>query len=148
MNSKNDLSSEENSDTEDVPVENVGNIDTLLEEENMQSKNYTFAPGEGQHPLSLYQDVDSEYLCFPTIFCGQRRLDNDDRLVPVHYSDIAKWELRCVDRRAAQSVPNIFFKLKKIQMKQINDKVQLALRRCKTDGKKTFSSSSKRSISK
>jgi len=43
--------------------------------------------------------------------------------------------LRAVDRRIAQSVPNIFFKLKKIQLKNISDKVNLALRRCKSDGK-------------
>ena len=54
----------------------------------------------------------------------------------MHYSDIVKWELRSVDRRAAQSVPNIFFKHKKLQMKQISDKVNLAVRRCKRKGKK------------
>ena len=47
-----------------------------------------------------------------------------------------KWELRSVDRRAAQSVPNIFFKHKKLQMKQISDKVNLAVRRCKGKDKK------------
>ena len=97
---------------------------------------FTFAPGEGQHPLSLYQDKDAEYLCFPTIFCGQRPPSKDERLVPVHYSDIVKWELRSVDRRAAQSVPNIFFKHKKLQMKQISDKVNLAVRRCKRRGQR------------
>lgn len=40
-----------------------------------------------------------------------------------------------MDRRVAQSVPNIFFKLKKIQLKNISDKVNLALRRCKSEGK-------------
>ena len=54
----------------------------------------------------------------------------------MHYSDIVKWELRSVDRRAAQSVPNIFFKHKKLQMKQISDKVNLAVRRCKGKEKK------------
>jgi hypothetical protein len=43
--------------------------------------------------------------------------------------------LRSIDRRAAQSVPNIFFKLKKIQIKNITDKVNLVLRRCKSEGK-------------
>ena len=47
-----------------------------------------------------------------------------------------KWELRSVDRRAAQSVPNIFFKHKKLQMKQISDKVNQAVRRCKGNEKK------------
>ena len=33
-----------------------------------------------------------------------------------------------MDRRAAQSVPNIFFKHKKLQTKQISDKVNLAIK--------------------
>ena len=119
--------------------DHVGNIDTLVDDadiENKYNKVFTFAPGEGQHPLSLYQDKDAEYLCFPAIFCGQTPPSRDERLVPVHYSDIVKWELRSVDRRAAQSVPNIFFKHKKLQMKQISDKVNLAVRRCKKRGQK------------
>ena len=117
----------------------VGNVDTLVNDADIENKYdqvFTFAPGEGQHPLSLYLDKDAEYLCFPSIFCGQRRPENEDRLVQLHYSDIVKWELRSVDRRAAQSVPNIFFKHKKLQMKQISDKVNLAVRRCKNKGKK------------
>ena len=86
--------------------------------------------------ISLYHDTDAEYLCFPTIFCGQRRPSKEERTVPVHYSDIVKWELRSVDKRAAQSVPNIFFKHKKLQMKQISDKINLAVRRCKGKEKK------------
>ena len=119
-------------------AENVtGNSDTLLDDDSLNTdRSYTFAPGEGQHPLSLYTDHDAESLSFPTIFCGQKRPGKKDRKVPVHYTDIAKWELRSQDRRAAQSVPNIFFKLKKIQLKQISDKVQLAVRRYKTKGKK------------
>ena len=35
-----------------------------------------------------------------------------------------------------KSVSNIFFKHKKLQMKQISDKVNLAIRRCKLKGKK------------
>ena len=119
--------------------EQVGNVDTLVDDENLENKYdkvITFAPGEGQHPLSLYHDADAEYLCFPTIFCGQRRPSKEERTVAVHYSDIVKWELRSVDRRAAQSVPNISFKHKKLQMKQISDKVNLAVRRCKGNEKK------------
>ena len=119
--------------------EHVGNLDTLVDDANIENKFdqvLTFAPGEGRHPLSLYQDTDAEYLCFPTIFCGQRRPNDTERTILVHYSDIVKWELRSIDRRAAQSVPNIFFKHKKLQMKQISDKVNLAVRRCKNKGKK------------
>ena len=119
--------------------DHVGNVDTLVDDADIENKYdqvFTFAPGEGQYPLSLYQDKDAEYLCFQSIFCGQRPPSKDERSVPVHYSDIVKWELRSVDRRAAQSVPNIFFKYKKLQMKQISDKVNLAIRRCKHKGKK------------
>ena len=119
--------------------EHVGNVDTLVDDadiDNKCDKVFTFAPGEGQHPLSLYQDKNAEYLCFPSIFCGQTPPSKDERLVQVYYSDIVKWELRSVDRRAAQSVPNIFFKHKKLQMKQISDKVNLAVRRCKQRGQK------------
>ena len=72
--------------------EQVGNVDTLVDDENLESKYdaITFAPGEGQHPLSLYHDVDAEYLCFPTIFCGERRPSKEERTVPVYYSDIVK----------------------------------------------------------
>ncbi|KAL5006836.1 hypothetical protein ScPMuIL_015642 [Solemya velum] len=117
-----------------------GNNDTLLDhmEDPTDQRNdteYTFAPGEGQKPVGLYNDPDAEYLSFPTIFCGLRRPINAERSVPVHYTDIVKWELRSIDRRVPNSVPNIFFKLKKIQMKNISDKVSLAVRRCKTEGK-------------
>ncbi|XP_063442198.1 uncharacterized protein LOC134722507 [Mytilus trossulus] len=118
----------------------VGNTDTLLDhipdDNPLCDAGLTFAPGEGQRPISLYSDPDAEYLSFPTIFCGQRRPDNKDRSVSVHFTDIVKWELRSMDRRVAQSVPNIFFKLKKIQLKNISDKVNLALRRCQSEGKK------------
>ncbi|XP_062609477.1 uncharacterized protein LOC134271261, partial [Saccostrea cucullata] len=113
-----------------------GNCDTLLDSDSYDMNQiFTFAPGEGQRPLSLYQDQMAEYLSFPTIFCGKGRVENNQRQISVSYADIAKWELRSVDRRAAQSVPNLFFKLKKIQLKQVTDKCNLALRKCKTKGK-------------
>jgi hypothetical protein len=86
-------------------------------------------------PLGLFQDNDSEYLSFPSIFIGQARTENKDRKISVHYSDICKWELRAVDRRVATSVSNLFYKMKKLQIKQISDKLNLAMRRCKMEGK-------------
>ena len=35
---------------------------------------------------------------------------------PISYGTVCKWKLRCQDRRAAMSVPNIFFKLKKCKL--------------------------------
>lgn len=116
-----------------------GVTDTLLQEpeiaENVDNI-ISFAPGEGNKPLGIFMDKDSEFLSFPTIFCGKRRADNNKRKVPVSYSTVAKWELRCQDRRAARSVPNLFYKLKKLQIKQIQDTACISLRKCKTKGKK------------
>lgn len=126
--------------TEDPNFENrlTGNTDTLLHPVDVRSlcQSISFAPGEGQIPVGLYQDKNAEYLAFPSIYCGQKRPENRERHSPVHYSTICKWELRSADRRAACSVPNIFFKLKKLQVKQIQDRVSLAMRKCQTDGKK------------
>ena len=112
-----------------------GQLDTLLDQTDM-AKILTFAPGEGQRPLSLYSDPDSEFIAFPSIYCGQRRVISSGRKVPVHYSDICKWKLRSVDRRVAISVPHIFFKMKALQIKQVSDKVALSVRRVKSKDKK------------
>lgn len=77
-------------------------MDTMLTDaEYDQSQVLTFAPGEDQRPLSLLQDADAEYLAFPTIFCGKRRPDHSERQIPIHYTDICKYEVRSVDRRVA-----------------------------------------------
>jgi len=122
---------------EDPQDQIAGNMDTLLDESDISSSHViSVAPGEGQIPINLFKDPDAEYLSFPCIYSGQRRADNSERSVAVHYSDICKWELRSLDRRAATSVPNLFFKMKKLQMKYITDKCTLAMRKCKTKGKK------------
>ena len=118
----------------------TGVTDTLLQEPDVAEnadKIVSFAPREGNKPLGVFMAKDSEYLSFPTIFCGKRRAENNERKVPVSYSTITKWELRCQDRRAAMSVPNIFYKLKKLQIKQIQDSACISLRKCKTKGKRT-----------
>ena len=117
--------------------ETLHNLDTLLSKEDFENNlEYTFAPGEGQRPLSIFQDPDSEYLSFPSIFCGKTRPENKERKVPVYYSDICKYELRSSDRRVAKSMANIFFKLKKVQLQQISGKVNLVMRKCQNKGRK------------
>lgn len=70
---------------------------------------------------------------FPTIFFfGKQRAPSKEREVSVSYSTICKWELRSKDRRVAESVPNIFYKLKKLQIKQIQDTSRISLRKCNT----------------
>ena len=70
-----------------------GVMDTLLQEPDIAEHAdniISFAPAEGNRPLGIFIDKDSEFLSFPSIFCGKRRADNTDRLVPVHYSTICK----------------------------------------------------------
>ncbi len=108
-------------------------LDTMLDESEPSSHDIlSFAPGEGQAPIGLFQDPNVEYMSFPTIFSGQTHADNKERVRPVHYSDICKWELRSVDRRVAQNVRNILFKTKVLETKQIADKATLSMRRCKS----------------
>ncbi|KAL9974360.1 hypothetical protein ACROYT_G011384 [Oculina patagonica] len=116
-----------------------GVTDTLLQDPDPiqdVDKIINVAPAEGARPLGLFIDKDLEFLAFPTIFCGERRCENKDRVIPVHYSTICKWELRNKDRRVAKSVSNIFYKLKKLQIKRIQDTASLSLRKCKTKGRK------------
>ena len=109
---------------------------TLLDEQSVdRNAVLSVAPGEGQRPLSIFKDPNAEYLAFPTLFCGQKRIENSERHAPVYYSDICKWELRCVDRRVALHIPNMFYKMKKLQTEQVCSKAHLAVRRCKTKGK-------------
>jgi hypothetical protein len=111
--------------------------DTLIDEPEINSDHaMVFAPGEGQRPLGMYHDPDMEYLCFPSIFCGQRRINNSARKRPVSDADIYKWELRSEDGRCRTCKPNLFLKMKRLQIKQLNDKVSLSMRRCKKKGQK------------
>ena len=71
--------------------------DTLLHEEDIPHADpesfpheLIYAPGEGRTPKSIFQDANVEYLAFPTIFCGQRRKENQYK---VNYSDVYKYEL-------------------------------------------------------
>jgi hypothetical protein len=77
------------------------------------------APSEGHIAKSVMQDDFAEEMAFPTLFGGQKRVDNTKRSVPLHYSDIVNSELQRRDRRFAAHVPNIFFKVKKQQLLQV-----------------------------
>ena len=91
------------------------------------------APGEGQQPIALFNDPDAEYLAFPSIYCGQRRpIDNaSHRKTKKRPSnaDIFKWELRAQDRRVATCIPNIFFKLKCLQINSVENVVGISVRK-------------------
>ena len=111
--SKYQPNSDSDSDTfSEIDDDNEVPIMTFLDEQSLdKNEALSVAPGEGQTPLSIFKDTNAEYLAFPILFCGQKRVENSDRYVPVYYSDICKWELRCVDRRVALHIPNMFYKI-------------------------------------
>ena len=128
-----EIEDEWSEDEAEIPA---GVTDTMLTKTDFIEDSETkyilsVAPGEANKPLSIFRDQYSEELAYPGIFLGQNRPENKDRLVSVHYSDICKSELRRSDRRAAMCVENIFFKAKKLQMKILLGKSQVALRKCK-----------------
>ncbi len=94
------------------------------------------APGEGQHPVSLFNDPDAEYLSFPSIYCGRRRpIDTECKTQKKpSKADIYKWECRAQDRRAATCIPDLFFKYKSLQIDGVENVVGISMRKVK--GKK------------
>ena len=123
-------------DTEDDSDEEpTGATDTMLTDQSYVEQPefqaiLNLAPGEGNKPKSIFLDKYSEELAYPDIFLGHSR--PEPAHVHVQYSDIVKSELTQVDRRAALNVENIFFKAKKLQMKLITSRTQIALRQHKT----------------
>ncbi|CAG2214630.1 unnamed protein product [Mytilus edulis] len=83
--------------------ENVaGSTDTLLSapdffESNERDLVYSFAPAENNQPISIFIEKTAEEQAYPGIFCGQARIPNDQRTVPVSYGEIVKSELRNMD---------------------------------------------------
>ena len=127
----NDTSSDEDNENEESP--NAPSVNTLLTE-NTIDPNKTIlciAPGEDQKPI--FTDEDTEYLCFPTIFCGQRH--NNNKYYKLSKREIFKYEMRSIDKRVSTNIPNIFWKTKYKQINQIHQQVSFALRRNQSKGK-------------
>lgn len=113
-----------------------GVTDTLLTgkdflEPDERHKVFNIAPGEGMSPLSIFSDTNCEEKAFPEIWLGHKRLTNFERLRFITYIQQCKSELRRSDRRVAQNIDNIFFKVKKLQMKILLSSPRLAIRKVK-----------------
>ena len=50
----------------------------VLQEPDMTENVVSFVPGEGNRPLGIFMDKESEFLSFPTIYCGHTRADNKE----------------------------------------------------------------------
>ena len=133
---QNECSDENENDWSEDEAENVAGVtDTMLTttdylHENERQCILNVAPAEGSKPVSVFWDKYAKELAYPGIFLGPKRPKNSKRLRPVHYSDICKSELRRSDRRAATCIEHLFFKTKKLQMKLLLGRSQIALRKC------------------
>ena len=108
----------------------------FIEDDERAQSVFSFAPGEGNKPLSIFEDKNCEELAYPGIFCGEARAENSAQHVPVYYSDICKSELRRSDRRVSMCIENLFFKVRKLQMKILLGKSQVTRHKHKTKGRK------------
>ena len=51
---------------------------TLSQEPDMTENVVSFAPGKGNRYVGIFMDKESEFLSFPTIYCGHTRADNKE----------------------------------------------------------------------
>lgn len=106
--------------TEDDVEIPAGVTDTMLTvndflEDNEWPQIYSIAPFEASVPLSIFRDRYSEELAYPGIFLGQKRSSNEEGLI----------------EGLLNALRIFFFKTKKLQMKILLGKSQIALRKCK-----------------
>ena len=133
MNHENLTNSSDDEDNNDEEEPNAPSINTLVTDNAIDPNKdiLCIAPAAGQKPIFTYEDT--EYLCFPTIFCGQKRQIN--KYQKVTKREIFKYEMRSVDKRVSTNIPNIFWKTKFKQINQIHQQVSFALRRTQSKGK-------------
>ena len=101
----------------------------IVAESEENDKDIIVAPAQHGIPKSIFLDKYNEELSFPEIFQGEGRVQPEDREVPVRWADIARAELNNVDRRCATNIANIFYKLRKSQIKNVNGKTAISTRR-------------------
>jgi len=114
--------SNENAEAEEI---NPGGQETMLE--NNQTHNVgipriTMAPGEGQRPLDVILDADSEELAFSSIYAGVKRPSSEI------YTTVVRSELRNVDRRGCRT-NKLFFNYKKLELIKIRNNISTCLRK-------------------
>ena len=82
-----DDNDDQEQEEDDEPV-NAPSTNTILHDKDIDPTNttLTFAPGEGKRPI--FHEPLAEYLCLPTIFCGQQRAPDSERIHPLYSNEI------------------------------------------------------------
>lgn len=106
-------------------VDEVNPQETLLDNnpvENLPLQRISIAPGEGQRPLDMLLDEDSEELSYPSIYFGVKR--NCSATI----GKIIKSEVRRYDRRCAR-VDKVLYCYKKLEFSRIKSSIPTCLRK-------------------
>lgn len=105
-------------------------IDDGAVDENVRMASIDVAPGEGQRPLSLYLDKNAEEMASPDIFSGYARPE-----CKYSFKKICRVKMRHYKRLVAQRPCNIFFKVRKLQVLDMQQLSWVRLRKSKLQGK-------------
>ncbi|XP_046810029.1 uncharacterized protein LOC124420612 [Lucilia cuprina] len=114
---------EGNSQTDNItelnPQETLIDSDPV---ENLPLNRISIAPGEGQRPLDMILDKDSEELSYPSIYCGVKRT------CTATIEKVIKSGARRYDRRCAR-VDKVLYSYKKLELSRIKSNISTCLRK-------------------
>ena len=130
-----DKDDEDDNFSEIDQTEIVPSLNTLLDDEQQPERFLDVAPGENNIPLNIVYDESGQELAFPTVY-GNKKIS---AFFPknVTFLERTKWELKTVDRRAAQNTELLFYMYKRYQLNFIYKSAQFAMRFVKGDKKYT-----------
>ena len=98
----------------------------------MHDKGVQIAPGKGNRPFGMMNDLTNEEKCFPRAFCGQPMKHYRQRKVPISYQKLAQHHLmRLSDRRVASNTTHIFYKMRKMQIIKLMGARHVRMRKLK-----------------
>ena len=127
-----------NSDTDEPEESPAVCLDTCLQPEEISPdlERYTInlAPGEGQRPLSLFQDEDCEVFSFPKFFPKGRFGFNTERPSKLHLRKYFNSRLLCKDTRFSESSEYLFFSQYMTEAQQIQQNISISFKKTKTSG--------------
>jgi hypothetical protein len=105
-------------------------LDQLNLAEEFLNQALIVAPGEGMTPISSFLDKHCEEASFSNMYCGTLRQFGKG----ISFCDRARWELSNVDRRVANCIDNIFFKMICIRVNFIMSMSSVRLRKGERQG--------------
>ena len=90
---------------------------------------FSVAPGEGQHPISFFNDPDCETLAFPVLFPTGKFGLSANRSVHLSMRRYFNQRLLHADNRFAQNTEYLFFAQYICEARQISDNISIAMRK-------------------